>query len=200
MTYFTSFDFYYNSRSKTLDVILHGGSLGIDSLFIQKLFNSSKEPGNSVVAFNFPYIEKREENSSGPELKEELETLQNILDFCKYKTYNKVRLLGKSLGGIVASFYLDKLPTKESKRFSIIVLGYVTGGLKLKNFKGKISVIQGEKDKFGGIEAVKNDLKGVQSKDLRFFEVAEADHSYRDPKTKEPIYEDRVIELLKTIN
>lgn len=200
MTSFTSFNFYHNSGSSTLDVILHGGSSGIESPFIQKLFNTSRELGNSVVAFNFPYIERGKENSSGEELKEELNILERILDLCEYKKYNKIRLLGKSLGGIVASFYLDKLPLEESKRFSVVILGYITGGLKLKNFKGKISIIQGQKDKFGGIDVVKNDLKNAMSGELQFFEIEGADHSYRVPETKEPIYEDKAIELLRNID
>lgn len=200
MTKITSFIFSYNSKSTTLDVILHGGSSGIDSGFIQKLLNTSRELGNSVVAFNFPYIERGEENSSGEELKEELDTLQKILDFCDYKRYRKIRLLGKSLGGIVASFFLDKLPAKESKRFSVIVLGYITGSLRLKNFRGKISIIQGQKDKFGGIDVVKSDMKDAMSGELHFFEIEGADHSYRVPGTKNPIYEEKAIELLRNID
>ncbi len=195
-----SFNHYHNSKANTLDVILHGGSSGIESAFIQKLFNTSRELTNSVIAFNFPYIERGEENSSGDELKEELDALQRVLDLCEYKRYKKVRLLGKSLGGIVASFYLDKLPLEESKGFSVVILGYITGALKLKNVKGKISIIQGQKDKFGGIDVVKNDLKDATSSELHFFEIKGADHSFRDPETKEPIYEDKAIELLRNIN
>lgn len=200
MTNIPSFNYYHNSKANTIDVILHGGSSGIESPFIQKLFNTSKELGNTVVAFNFPYIERGEENSSGEELKEEMDTLQKILDLCDYKKYKRIRLLGKSLGGIVASFYLDKLTNEESKRFSVVVFGYVVGGLKLKSFKGKISIIQGQKDKFGGIDVVKNDLKDVKSESVHFFEVEGADHSYRIPETKEPIYEDKAAELLKNID
>lgn len=200
MTNIPSFNYFHNSKTNTLDVILHGGSSGIESPFIQKLFCSSKELGNSVIAFNFPYLERGEENSSGEELKEELDTLQKILDLCEYKKYKKIRLLGKSLGGIVASFYLDKLTNEESKSFSVVILGFVTGGLKLNNFEGKISIIQGQKDKFGGIDVVKNDLKDAKSTDVYFFEVEGADHSYRVPETKAPIYEDKVVELLKNID
>lgn len=199
MTNFPSLNFYHNSSASTLDVILHGGSSGIESSFIQKLFNNSRELGNSVIAFNFPYLERGGENSSGEELKEELDTLQKILDLCEYKKYKRIRLLGKSLGGIVASYYLDKLPIKESKRFSVVILGYVTGGLKLKAFKGKISVIQGQKDKFGGIDVVKDDLKNAKSEEIHFFEIEGADHSFRVPETKKPIYEEKAIEILKSI-
>jgi len=189
----TSINFHHNSKTETLDVVLQGGSHGIDSSILQKVFNKSKEKGNSVIAFNFPYYERGEENSSGPELKEELEALQNILDFVNYKEYLKVRLVAKSLGGIVASYYIQNLSKEDAKRFSVVVLGYVTGDIKLKNFNGPITVIQGEKDKFGGIEVVKEDLKDAVSKDIKYFEVEGADHSYRNPENKEPIFEDKAI-------
>lgn len=194
MKYLTNFNYYHNSKAETLDVVLQGGSHGIDSSILQKVFNKSKEKGNSVIAFNFPYYERGEGNSSGPELKEELGTLQNILDLAKYKEYSKVRLVAKSLGGIVASYYLANLSEEEVNRFSIVILGYVTGDVKLKNFKGRITVIQGEKDKFGGIDVVKEDLKDAVSKDITYLEVEGADHSYRNPETKEPVYEDNAID------
>jgi predicted alpha/beta-hydrolase family hydrolase len=190
----TSFNFYHNSKTDTLDVVLQGGSHGIVSSILQKVFNRSKEKGNSVIAFNFPYFERGEENSSGPELKEELEALHNILDFVKYKEYSKVRLVGKSLGGIVASYYVESLTEEDSKRFSVVILGYVTGDVKLKDFSGSITVIQGEKDKFGGIGIVKEDLKDAVSKDIKYLEVKGADHSYRNPETKEPVFEDDAID------
>ena len=103
------------------------------------------------------------------------------------------------MGGIIASFYLNKLSTEEAERFSIIILGFVTGSLKLKNFKGEITVIQGENDKFGNIETVKQDLKNIKSKKVSFFEIANADHSFRNPETKEPTYEDNMIDVFSTL-
>lgn len=193
----TSLQFYHNSKSDTLDVVLHGGSYDINTPFMQKVFNTCKEKGQSVIAFNFPYTERGEENSSGPELKEELETLQKFLDYCDYKKFKKIRLIGKSLGGIVASFYLDKLDDESARKFSVVILGCVVGSLdKLKNFKGQIRVIQGEKDKFGNIEMVKQDLKDAKSKNIQFFEIPNANHSFKDPKTDEPIYMDAAMKIL----
>jgi hypothetical protein len=63
-----------------------------------------------------------------------------------------------------------------------MIFGYDIGYIDLKTFPGKIVIIQGDKDKFGDIEAVKNDMKG-------------ADHSYRVPETKEPIYEDEAVKM-----
>ncbi len=39
--------------------------------------------------FNFPYLERGEEHSSGPELKEELKTLEKMLDMVNVKDYQQ---------------------------------------------------------------------------------------------------------------
>lgn len=197
---FTSFQFYHNSKSDTLDVVLHGGSYDINTDFMQKVFDTCKRKGHSVIAFNFPYIERGQEQSSGPELKEELATLQKFLDYGDYKSARKIRLIAKSLGGIVASFYLDKLNYKDAQKFLVIILGYVVGSLdKLKNFEGEIAVIQGEKDKFGSIEAVKQDLKGAKAKDIKYFQVPGANHSFRDPETDKPVYVGSAMRILSNL-
>ncbi len=67
-------------------------------------------------------------------------------------------------------------------------------------FPGKISIILGEKDKYGNIEVVKNDLKNAVSKNIEYFEIQKADHSYRNPQTKELVYENEAIEVFKSLN
>ena len=190
-----NFKYFHNNKTKTLDVVLHGGSQGMDSSLINKIVEASREKGNGVVAFNFPYIERGEENSSGPELIEEIDALQSVLDFCQADKYETVRLIGKSLGGVVAGHYLKKLDRDKLDKFSLMVFGYDIGYIDLKNFSGKIVIIQGDNDKFGDVEAVKNDMKGAVSKKVIYLSVAGADHSYRDPKTKEPIYEAEAVRI-----
>jgi len=110
--------------------------------------------------------------------------------------YKHVRLIGKSLGGIVASYFLKNI--KEENNYSVIILGYVKteGGVDINNFRGDITIIQGSKDKFGNIETIKEDLNNAISKNIRYFEIENADHSYRDPETKEAKYEDEVLKIL----
>lgn len=200
MNRLTSFLHFHNSRATTLDVILPGGSGGIDSPFMKKLFECSKSKGNSVIMFNFPFLERGENHSSGPELKEELETLKRMLSIANFDKFSRVRLIGKSLGGIVASYYLSSLSGKEKRLYEVIILGYVTGEVKLKKFTGKITIIQGEKDRFGNIEVVKKDMEKAKSKNIIYHEITNADHSYRNPETKEPIYEDKAIEVLNSLD
>jgi len=190
-----NFKYFYNIKAKTLDVVLHGGSQGMDSDLINKIIEASRKKGNSVVAFNFPYIERGEENSSGPELVEEIDALQSILSFCQADKFESVRLIGKSLGGVVAGHYLKKLDSGQLDKFSLMIFGYDIGYIDLKYFPGKIVIIQGDKDKFGDVEAVKIDMKGSVSKDVVYFSIKGADHSYRVPETKEPIYEDEAVKM-----
>jgi len=189
---------FVKNKSDTLDILLHGSSGGMNYSLMQKIFNECVRQGHSVANFNFPYFERGEEQSSGPDLKEELEALQSILDECKAKEYKHIRLIGKSLGAIIASYYLKSLSKEEQSKYSVIVFGYVTGIIDLKTFEGKIDIIQGEKDRFGNIEVVKNYLKDAVSKDINYFEIKNADHSYRD-ELKEPVFEDEAIEVFKRI-
>jgi len=189
---------FVKKESDTLDILLHGSSGGMNYSLMQKIADVCIKQGHSVANFNFPYFEREEEQSSGPELKEELETLQTVLDECKAKEYKHIRLIGKSLGAIIASYYVKTLSKEEQTKYSVVVFGYVTGSIDLKSFDGKIDIIQGGKDKFGNIEVVKNDLKDTISKNISYFEIKNADHSYRND-LKEPIFEDEAMEVFKKI-
>jgi len=171
----------------------------MNSSFLEKVIASCRNKGYSVLALNFPYFDRGEEKSSGPGLKEELSVLGEAMKFVKANDYGHVRFVAKSLGAIVASYFLRNLPKDKRNKYSIVVLGYVTGSIDLKRFYGNISIIQGEKDKFGGIDKVKRDLKNAASGNISYFGIKGADHSYRDPKTKEPIYEDKAIEILSLL-
>jgi predicted alpha/beta-hydrolase family hydrolase len=189
---------FIDNKSDILDVLLHGSSGGMNHSLMQKIADVCIKQGHSVANFNFPYFERGEEQSSGPELKEELEALKFVLNECKAVEYKHIRLIGKSLGAIIASYYVKTLPREEQSKYSVIVFGYVTGSIDLKSFEGKIDIIQGEKDKFGNIETAKNDLKDAVSKNINYFEIKNADHSYRN-ELKEPIFEDEAIEVFKRI-
>lgn len=198
MKFIKSAILYKDTKTDTLDVLLHGGSGGMDYSLMQKIFDECVKEGHSVVNFNFPFFERRKDQSSGPKLKEELETLKLILDKFKASEYKHIRLIGKSLGAIIASYYLKTLSIEEQQRFSVVVFGYVTGSIDLKNFDGRIDIIQGEKDKWGNIEVVKNDLKDAVSGDINYFEIKNADHSYRN-ELKETVFEDKAIEIFSKL-
>lgn len=189
------FQYHFNAKSDTLDVILPGISVGIESSFIQKIIAVSQKKFHSTIAFNFPFFERGEKESSGEELKEEITTLKNILNFAHAERYKYINLYGKSLGAIVASYYLNQLDKRLHKKYSITVLGYVRESIDLSNFEGNIKIIQGQYDRYGSIKEIQEELKDY-SATIKYFEIANADHSYRDQNTKEPKYEKEAIKAL----
>jgi len=189
---------FVETKSDTLDVLLHGSSGGMNYSLMQKIFNACSAQGHSVVNFNFPYFERGDEYSSGPELTEELDVLKDVLTKCHAEKYKSIRLIGKSLGGIIAAKFLEKLSAIDQKKFTIVFFGYDVGSINLKNFQGNIVVIQGEKDKYGNIEAVKKDLETTVSKDITYYEVPNADHGFRN-ESKEPVYEGVAIDFFKVL-
>ncbi len=66
-----NFQYFFNNSSDTLDVILHGFNEGMKSRFIQKVIAKAKSYNHSVVAFNFPYLDRKDDHSSGEKLIEE---------------------------------------------------------------------------------------------------------------------------------
>ncbi|NMD01450.1 MAG: hypothetical protein GYA62_17245, partial [Bacteroidales bacterium] len=167
---------FTKTKSNPLDVLLHGSGGGMEHSNMKMAFDACVEKGHSVVTFNFPFFERGEEHSSGVELKEEIETLKEVLNKCKAIEYKHIRLIGKSLGAIIAAKYLSTLSPDVQMRYSVIIFGYDTGMIDISTFPGRIFVIQGEKDKYGNIEIVKNDLKNAVSKNIEYFEIPKADH------------------------
>lgn len=198
MTTVKSLKLHKNDQSEVIDILLHGSKGGMNYSLMQKIFDECVKHGHSVANFNFPYFERGEEQSSGRELKEELETLQSVLDQSKANDYKHIKLIGKSLGAIVASYYLNSLTINEQSKYSIVVFGYIKGYTNLKSFKGDIYIIQGEKDNYGNIKVVKSDFKDAISKDINYFEIKGADHSYKN-ELKEPIFEDETIDIFKRL-
>lgn len=189
---------FIETKSDTLDVLLHGAGGGMNHSNMLKAFDACVKQGHSVVNFNFPFFERGDEHSSGPDLIEEVETLKKVLAECKADRYKHIRLIGKSLGAIIAAKYLSQLKPEEQNKFSVVIFGYDTGMINISSFPGKISIIQGEKDKYGNIEVVKKDLENAASKDISYFEVPNADHSYRNEQ-KEPVYEDEAIRIFHNL-
>lgn len=187
----SSFIFEHNQESKDLDLILPGGSAGIESQFIQKLIEKSRSESRSFIAINYPYYDRGESNSSGKGLIEEISNLDKAFGLIRSAGEFNIRVLAKSLGAVVLSKAFKQNTYAEISE--IVVLGYVLGESDLSNFAGKLKVIQGERDKYGSIKDLELELKNRPSASTKLITILGADHSYRDPNTKEPIYEDKAI-------
>lgn len=188
-----SYKYYHKLNAKTVYLVLHGGGPeGIETPFISNIINALTGTGISVFGFNFPYCERGEENSSGEELAEETAALDKVVQFLRGEGYEKIVIVAKSLGGITTSYWLEQHPNENVE---VVVLGYVIGSVKTEALPGKLRlVIQGENDRFGNAEAIKEELaKHNVTADV--VEVPKADHSYRNEQ-KEPVYQDQTVGLL----
>lgn len=165
----------------------------METEFISSIFNSISLTKNSVICFNFPYCEREEEKSSGGNLKEEVSVLDQVIKYARSEGYAEIKIVAKSLGGIIASYYFNRYPNDKIK---IAILGYIPGEIKQKAIQNNLElIIQGENDRYASPPEVKKLVGASISVD----EIKNADHSYRNDK-KEPIYQNVAIErLLKWI-
>lgn len=175
---------FHHTSSDQLDLILPGSSGGIETPFVQELLQARNNTGNSVVALNFPFHDRGEDHSSGEELLEEQNTLDELFTFLAQFEYQQVNFIAKSLGGIIAAEFLRNRVDDYRYKFSVTILGY-TKWTDLTHFAGPITVIQGEKDKYGDVDWVRSQLKDAQSQAIEYIQIPEADHSYVDVETGE---------------
>lgn len=197
---FPKFKFSY-SKSDTINIIIHGGSKGIESQYMRKLYNRSATSDKSTITFNFPYLDRGEENSSGEDLVEEQETIAQIINLISPFNFKEIKFIAKSLGGIALAKYLQNhQESLKDKEIKVVILGYVLGDIDLSSFKGSLTVIQGSNDRFADADAVSRDLSSKDLLDTKVIEIKGADHSYRVPDTKEPKFEDEVVNLVFSEN
>jgi predicted alpha/beta-hydrolase family hydrolase len=190
-----SYKYYHKQGSKIVYLVLHGGGPeGIETSFISNIIRRLTSTGNSVFGFNFPYCERGDENSSGPELTEETATLARVVQFLRNEGYEKVVIVAKSLGDIITSYWLEQ---NKAEAIDVVILGYVIGSVKSEALQGRLRVvIQGENDRFGNADAVREELAKYSVR-AEVIEVPKADHSYRN-KQKEPVHQEEATALLLT--
>lgn len=191
----TSFKYFYKSNSRTLDIILHGNGAGIDDKFIKNIFEHCEAKRNSVLALQMPYFERGDSSSSGKETPEEVETIYKFLRAnIDLSLFSSVRIIGKSLGGIIASNFLVKHRNMfENIDMKLYILGYIQGDVNISGLIFDTYIIQGEFDKYGKLPEIKNELKEFEN--INHIEILGADHSYRNA-VKEPVYQQEVIDLI----
>lgn len=188
-----TFKLYHKQSADRVFVVLHGsGTEGIESAFISRVIEGLTKTGQNVFGFNFPYCERGDKKSSGPDLDEEVNILKQVIEQFQAQGY-EITIVAKSLGGIIASFYLERYP---SSTVELIILGYVIGDVKTQAITRNLkTIIQGERDRFGGIKELETELGGLST---RVLEIKEADHSYRNDR-KEPVFQDVAVRELVTI-
>lgn len=185
-----TYKYYKKNKSKNIYLIIHGGGpVGVETDFISTIFDTIAKTNNSALCFNFPYCERREENSSGPDLLEEVSTLKQVIDFVHAEGYSHITIVAKSLGGIISSYYFAEYPDKS---IDLIILGYIPNEVKQNAISDNLKlVIQGENDRF----AAPSEVQKIVGNKVAVIEIKNADHSYQN-HNKEPIYQKKVLNRL----
>ena len=198
----TTTKLHFNPKAESVDIILHGASSGIESSFMEGLFEKSIEVGNSAMMFNFPYIEQGEGSRPSDDLREEVDTLDDIVKFVKQFDYKHVRFMGKSLGGLVASKYISEILSVKQVPFTyeLIIMGCIVPyyDFKISGVKS-VTVIQGSDDDYGKPIDVEELLSNiVQGEDIKVqvHEVKNANHSYHAPGTKDKAQVEQAISFI----
>lgn len=185
-----TYKYYRKNKSKNIYLIIHGGGpVGVETDFISAIFDTIAKTNNSVLCFNFPYCERGEENSSGPDLLEEVSALKQVIDFIHAESYNRITIIAKSLGGIISSYYFAKYPDKS---IDLIILGYIPNEVKQNAISDNLKlIIQGENDRF----ATPSEVQKIVGSKVSVIEIKNADHSYQN-HNKEPIYQKEALNRL----
>lgn len=124
-------EFCYKTKSEELEVILCGSSNGMNSEFMRMLYESGKENNHSVVIFNYLFYDRLEKRGMGDNLNEEVDSLRGVLELCRADGYKKIKLVAKSIGGVIAGKFLKQLKKEEQEKFALVVLGYDLGWIDI---------------------------------------------------------------------
>lgn len=191
----STINYYYSPNSKALTILTHGASEGIDSDFMKAAITKVKKSGSSVLVIQMPYKDRGENSSSGPELLEELNATKQALEFVEYNNFSSLKFIGKSLGGIIFSKFLEQANTEVKSKSSLTILGFIYAETVIPSGTLGVTIIQGEFDKYGTVVKIQEEINKTENSNVKLIVIENADHSYRDGNNQ-PIYQDGVIELI----
>ncbi|WP_227006707.1 alpha/beta family hydrolase [Shewanella donghaensis] len=195
--------------SKTLVVLAHGAGANMHHEYMVEVANGLVAIGYQVLRFNFLYMQanmqdgKRRPPDRAPKLLKHFTAVLNELEVsitANELAVDNIVLMGKSMGGRMAATLLtddeliinDELVSLSAPLKNLIkgcvCLGYPFVPLKggeprldpLNNGTLPIMVVQGERDKFGGIGEIPQwDL----NKKIKLSWITDGDHSFKPRKS-----------------
>jgi predicted alpha/beta-hydrolase family hydrolase len=171
---------HYNKLpGDTAYIILHGIREGISDDLIQLVEKHLQS--KPYISFNFPYMTNHQDSPSDG-LVDEVAALTRVIDFLISEGYSELHMVGKSLGGVVSSRFLDTYEPSIGLTIMVTILGYVIGDVDTKAVGPYLhTVVQGSEDRFGNAESVRQELASAGFGDVVVHEIKDADHSYRSP-------------------
>lgn len=169
--------FEHHPDSERAIMLLHGARGGIHSSFMRALWKRFS-PVETCLAIEFPFISDDEAERPTRDLSDEVDAVQAGLEFLKNEGVLHTHIIAKSLGGVVASRWLNRESSKKHD-VGLSILGFVIGDVETHNLHGNLSVVvQGSEDRFGNAADVKARLARAHV-DAHVFGIPGADHSFR---------------------
>lgn len=162
-------------------ILAHGAGAGMDHRFLATIAAGLAGRGLRVVRFEFPYMRARRGGPRrGPD---RMPVLQQAMREVAALQRGPIALLGKSMGGRVATMLADELAAR-----SVVVFGYPfhppdePGNLRtahLATLRTPALILQGERDEFG----TRDEVAGYAlSPRIAVEWFADGDHSFAPRK------------------
>jgi len=177
------------NESDVLYLILPGVSLGGSVGISKDITDKLEKAGKTWLSITYPFQDQDLNELKSQTLEAEM---QEVIAGCKLisqgRRYKKIVIIAKSFGALVASKLIETFRKDYADTIDLYVLGYIFGDMNLENdFIGKLLVYQGEHDRYGNAEQVRQALPYAD-----VIEIPGADHSFRNEK-KELVYEGQVL-------
>ncbi|WP_394204854.1 alpha/beta fold hydrolase [Shewanella waksmanii] len=186
--------------SDTLIIVTHGAGANIDSDFMQQLSAGLAAKGAWVASFNLPYMRanaqdgKRRPPDRAPKLLKDFAI--HVAALKQQFKPKQVVLMGKSMGGRMAAWLANDVSVD-----GVICLGYPFVALKggeprlapLAECRAPVLILQGERDKFGGLGQVE---PWIESMPIKLHWLVDGDHSFKPRKSSGTTQEANLTEAI----
>ncbi|CAH0992054.1 hypothetical protein SIN8267_02169 [Sinobacterium norvegicum] len=180
-------------NATTTFILAHGAGAGMEHEFMQAMAAAIASAGIRVIRFEFPYMQKRRLDGlkyPPDRAPKAIAAFEAVIEQVQQQFPDTQHWFigGKSMGGKLASM----IAADSAERFSlagVICLGFpFTPPNKPENFRGQhlesiatpVLIIQGQRDTFGGEEAIKG---FPLSKNVSVQILPDGDHSFK-PRVK----------------
>jgi predicted alpha/beta-hydrolase family hydrolase len=174
-----SFNFIHFDNCKTLNIVVHGSSKGIESSLLLKIKDKLSSEKQSFIFIEMPFIQNQTKFSD--DLEEETDYVEQILNQIDITKYTNLHFIGKSIGGMILHLYCTK-HTELFLKYNInfTALGYLTRWYNPGELNYSfIQIIQGENDENGKLKKIETVLSRT-SKNYKIYIIQGADHSYKN--------------------
>ncbi|MCA9348784.1 hypothetical protein KC878_01425 [Candidatus Saccharibacteria bacterium] len=209
------YNLHFEPSCEEVVLIAPGSSGGMKQSLIRAVFERAVEQRLTVLAFDYPYYYRGDEQPSS-QLREEVEAMAEATDLLSEAGAKSLHIIGKSLGGVVASILLrhtrqmereaDKLGeitepdgpwSSLSDRVRLTVMGFVMPDITIEDLAAyRVDIIQGQFDRFANVMDIRDMLDNADRPDIGVTEVVGADHSFRD-SSGDDIYVQAAVNLIE---